>query len=129
MTIEEARERVSRGAAWLDKTYPHWVEKIDLGVLDLSDKCFCVLGQLEGCYWDACRKAGWLELNSYRIRPENKPYEYGFGGYGIEPNWEGISARGHVFYRTLQDAWVELITDRSAPVVTWTPRDRVRVPS
>lgn len=44
------QEAISRGIAWLDEQHPGWEGKIDLRTLDLSNSCFCVLGQLEMSY-------------------------------------------------------------------------------
>lgn len=40
------RERVERGAAWLDETKPGWRSLIDQFTLDLDDAEYCVLGQV-----------------------------------------------------------------------------------
>lgn len=52
-TIEEGR--VTRGAAWLDENYPGWVDRIDLGALDMANECWCVVGQANpnGDYYQA----------------------------------------------------------------------------
>jgi len=42
----EAARRVNDGATFLDRTMPGWWRCIDVGKLDLSDSCRCVLGQL-----------------------------------------------------------------------------------
>lgn len=47
-------ERVAAGAAWLDEHQPGWDHLIDLGRLDMSDGCLCVLGQV---YESAARAA------------------------------------------------------------------------
>lgn len=41
-----AAELVARGAALLDEKRPGWAAEIDLTVLDLSNSCRCVLGQI-----------------------------------------------------------------------------------
>lgn len=44
------KERVARGAGWLDQRYPDWWNKIDLGTLEVSNCHMCVLGQVyTGC--------------------------------------------------------------------------------
>jgi hypothetical protein len=37
--------RVTRGAAWLDRTYPNWLSRIELAMLDMRDGFQCVLAQ------------------------------------------------------------------------------------
>lgn len=39
-------KRVLRGAAWLDEVMPDWFERVDLDELNLSEPCWCVLGQI-----------------------------------------------------------------------------------
>jgi hypothetical protein len=46
-------DRVAAGAAWLDANRPSWWQRINLDTLDLSLNCGCVLGQLDGDFWDA----------------------------------------------------------------------------
>lgn len=46
MRRSEARARVERGAALLDRAMPSWVERIDLETLKLRSACDCVCGQL-----------------------------------------------------------------------------------
>ena len=53
MTELSIEERVARGAAWLDRHEPGWVDDIDLDVLDIEDCSDCVLGQLFGDYCTA----------------------------------------------------------------------------
>lgn len=46
-TNDTPAERVARGAAWLDDLLgADWHTRIDLGRLELSDECNCILGQL-----------------------------------------------------------------------------------
>lgn len=40
------RERIERGAAWLDEVRPDWREHINLATLELSSGYHCVLGQV-----------------------------------------------------------------------------------
>jgi hypothetical protein len=44
--MERARERVTLGAALLDRERPGWRDEINLDVLNLADTGDCVLGQL-----------------------------------------------------------------------------------
>ena len=40
------RERIEKGAAWLDSVKPSWRDLIDISALDLGDTRNCVLGQV-----------------------------------------------------------------------------------
>lgn len=50
MTILTIKQRVQRGAEYLDAYVPDWVERIDLDELRMQMPCSCVLGQLVGDY-------------------------------------------------------------------------------
>lgn len=49
------RERVERGAAWLDTTVPAWRNSINVATLDTGDSNECVLGQV---FWAEGRRPG-----------------------------------------------------------------------
>lgn len=57
MTTAQARvnsERaVKRGVKWLDANVPNWRARIDVASLDLQFPCKCVLGQLDGNFYEA----------------------------------------------------------------------------
>jgi hypothetical protein len=40
------RERVERGAAWLDSVKPSWRNAVNVRILDVSESVDCVLGQV-----------------------------------------------------------------------------------
>ncbi len=50
---EAAEQAVARGIAWLDANVPEWQDKIDVERLDLKYPCDCVLGQLDGDFYQA----------------------------------------------------------------------------
>jgi hypothetical protein len=50
MSAPDCAARVAAGAVFLDGRMPGWAERIDLDSLNLMDDCYCVLGQLGGCY-------------------------------------------------------------------------------
>jgi hypothetical protein len=52
ITQEQAYERVSAGAAYLDQIRPGWHNQIDEGTLELSHPYHCIIGQLCGHRWD-----------------------------------------------------------------------------
>ena len=49
--ITSVAERVAAGTAWLDENAPDWAHQIDLRTFDITDDCYCVLGQVFGRYW------------------------------------------------------------------------------
>lgn len=95
MTIQDARKRVARGTAVLDREYPGWASHIDVGALDCPTYDVCILGQLYRSY----------ARGAMRLFPDG-------------PNgWSYWSVRTHGFYTAesyeqLQNAWIEAIADR-----------------
>lgn len=48
-TAEMAHQAAARGAQWMDKHCPDWVNELNLERLDLSNSEVCVLGQTARC--------------------------------------------------------------------------------
>lgn len=46
--MDTIQQRVKRGAEWLDANVPGWWTAVELGLLDLSAGCQCVIGQIDG---------------------------------------------------------------------------------
>lgn len=44
--LNELRERIQHGIAWLDDQEPEWRERVDPDELDLQVTCDCILGQV-----------------------------------------------------------------------------------
>ena len=53
LSIEQAKERVERGARLLDKRKPGWQDRIDLARLSVASADFCILGQLYAGHYTA----------------------------------------------------------------------------
>lgn len=102
---KEILARVQRGAELLDEKLPGWERKIDLGTLEISNPCLCVLGQAFGEFTGGL---GLLQLGLgffiglNVLFPDDYSCEY---LYGFDAQKPGDLA-------LLQDAWVELIKDR-----------------
>lgn len=109
MTIEDARERVAKGAALLDQERPGWAKAIDVGRLNIEACSRCVLGQLFGHY-----ESGVTAIPL--LGPTGGRSGRGFTLRGVEASDE----EADVNWRLLQDAWIELIADRllASPVET-----------
>lgn len=58
------RERVQRGAAFLDRIYPGWYRKISPSSLNLYNNDRCVLGQLFGAFGDGMGRVN-MEADTY----------------------------------------------------------------
>ena len=83
------RERVKRGAAFLDRHLPGWAARVDPGSIEQQDYYRCVLGQLHGTFgqgldWmDACEK------NS----DANEAEDYGFSLWNVDKvAWAELTA-------------------------------------
>ena len=93
--MNESRERVARGAAWLDEVAPGWERKLDLSVLDIADPDRCVCGQV------FMQPA--IESN----------YTSGYSYARFEHSLVLVSmARSGFVYDEDGDAWVELVKQR-----------------
>lgn len=114
-----AKASVAKGAAFLDRVRPNWVDDIDLRTLDLSSSCQCVLGQIGHRFggsfgtfiysksWDT--PEGWkrrIPRGYQRLRvTADQSVEYGFE----------ISGNGSMHqYKTLGREWKRVIKARLA---------------
>lgn len=113
LTQEQARERVARGAALLDKKMPGWPNRIDTGVLNLSTTQ-CILFQLGSSenvfnrYSEACRRLG-----IHGTWDEGDPVSTSLHGFFVPPSEPSDS--DNPTWRLLQDAWIEAIAARLIP--------------
>jgi hypothetical protein len=96
-------ERVAAGAAWLDIQRPEWLPGIDLGRLDLSNPCLCVLGQVFAAAVDGTEFRDYGDGYSYAVNQLEAPESA--GGFTINP----ITGES---FADLDEAWRELITER-----------------
>lgn len=117
LRADEARLRVARGAAHLDRVRPGWHDRIDVGTLTLHDACGCVVGQLCGRNF----RSGLIALGVVTLSAA-----FGFSslleGDADKAEWRrllatlGPDAAMVTWYRPLQDAWIEAIAARRHPV-------------
>lgn len=77
LSLEYARERTGRGAAFLDEVHPGWHRHIDPSTLALADGSACVLGQLHGEYRLGLGRSALLNLGSAPLR-NSSPVALGF---------------------------------------------------
>lgn len=124
LTVEA---RVTNGAEYLDSVWPDWWRQIDLGLLDLSDGCRCILGQIVA---PLCTALGWsgvvdefvgfstaisaIARRKARDLDEVLRYyggwaaDHGFLAGAMDDNIDGVSS----MYRALDEAWIALIKER-----------------
>lgn len=77
ITPDNARERVRRGAAYLDDMDPGWHRRVDPDTLSLDSGEHCVLGQLHGEFRRGLGRSRLLNLSS-GPQASLSPVAYGF---------------------------------------------------
>jgi hypothetical protein len=77
ITPEAARERVHRGATYLDDVDPGWDARLDPETLELSDGTCCILGQLHGDFRLGLGRSALFDLSS-APRASLSPVRLGF---------------------------------------------------
>lgn len=123
VTLDNARRRVYRGAAYLDDVAPGWHREVDADTLALSSGGSCVLGQLHGDFRVGLVRAHLLNLSS-APRASLSPVAFGFQCVsGVN---EAVQARDYAF---LDEVWREAVRERqkseeSVPL----PPGRLRTP-
>ena len=106
ITLDAARARAARGAAFLDDADPGWAVRIDPGRLELADGEACVLGQLHGGYRLGLGRARILNLSSAPLASAS-PVELGFQAVrGLGEDIEDLD------YAFLTRAWRECLEAR-----------------
>lgn len=106
ITLERARLRVARGAAYLDDVMPGWYRQIDAATLELGDGRCCVLGQLHGDFRLGLGRSAILRLSS-APRANLSPVALGFLCVQDVPEaWQEQD------YAHLNQAWREEVARR-----------------
>lgn len=105
---KSARERVQRGASYLDSVNPHWYRSVDPVTLELSDGSHCVLGQMHGDYRLGLGRSHLLNMGS-SPRASLSPVAYGF--QATDTGDDDITAHD---YDLLTAAWAEAVRMRHA---------------
>jgi len=109
ITLANARERVRRGAQYLDEHDPDWYRSVNPESLELSDGSHCVLGQLHGDFRLGLGRAHMINLSS-APRANLSPVSYGFRCRQDVPDaWKDRD------YELLNRAWREEIRHRQEP--------------
>jgi hypothetical protein len=112
ITLENARERVRRGARYLDEHHPDWHRSIDAESLELSDGSHCVLGQLHGDFRLGLGRSQMINLSS-APRASLSPVAYGFKCVSNVPDeWQDRD------YELLNRAWREAVRRRQEDPAT-----------
>lgn len=112
ITMEIARERVTRGMALLDAHVPGWEERIDLSMLNIASACNCVCGQLR--IWAAPFLRALDKPGSFKVVDEAYTYEGRLIHYGMM--WERL-AEADEDSALLTAAWREGVEARLAVTV------------
>lgn len=109
ITAENARNRVQRGAEYLDNVDPEWYRRVNPETLELGDGRHCILGQLHGEFRLGLGRSHLINMSS-APRASLSPASYGFKCIeGVPDEWK---ARDYAF---LNDAWQEAVRSRQDP--------------
>src|SRR5690554_6845836 len=112
VTLEAARARAARGAAYLDDADGGWHTRLDPATLELADGAHCVLGQLHGGFRHGLLRARVLDLSSAPLASLS-PVDLGF--QARRDLGDEIEALDYAY---LNRAWREEIARRqSQPVL------------
>lgn len=107
VTLDAARTRARRGAAYLDEADPGWHTRLSPATLELADGARCVLGQLHGGFRDGLLRARVLDLSSAPLASLS-PVDLGFQArHDLGGEIEALD------YTYLNRAWREAIAERS----------------
>jgi len=108
ITEEAVRERVERGATYLDDVDPGWHRRVNADTLELEDGEHCVLGQLHGGFRLGLGRSHVLSLSS-APRASLSPVAYGFKCVeGVSEAWQARD------YELLTAAWRKAVRARTA---------------
>lgn len=106
ITAEKARERVQRGATYLDEVDPDWYRRVDSDTLELEDGKHCILGQLHGEFRLGLGRSHLITMSS-APRTSLSPVNYGFKCVeGVSDEWQARD------YKLLNAAWKEAVRSR-----------------
>jgi hypothetical protein len=103
---EQVRERVRRGAEYLDDVDPEWHRRVDSETLELGDGRHCILGQLHGEFRLGLGRSHLITMSS-APRASLSPVAYGFKCVENVPDaWQAYD------YELLNEAWKEAVRTR-----------------
>lgn len=106
VTPEMARERVKRGASYLDEVDPNWYQRVNSETLELGDGQHCILGQLHGEFQLGLGRSQLITMSS-APRASLSPVSYGFKCVeGVPEPWQARD------YELLNEAWREAVQTR-----------------
>lgn len=106
ITAEKARERVDRGATYLDEVDPEWYRRVDSDTLELGDGQHCILGQLHGEFRLGLGRSHLITMSS-APRASLSPVHYGFKCVeGVSDEWQARD------YDLLNAAWKDAVQRR-----------------
>ncbi len=110
VTLDAARARAARGAAYLDAADPGWHTRLDAATLELSDGAHCVLGQLHGEFRRGLLRARVIDLSSAPLASLS-PVDLGFHARrDLGAEVEALD------YAYLTQAWRAEIEQRAEPL-------------
>ena len=113
---ELLRERVGRGAVYLDNDIPDWAERIDISTLDLTGGDHCVLGQVFGGFREGREILG-LSLAVTRVLGFNYEARTNLDWIALYPGGRDIARSGAELEadeaERLRVLWIEEVKRRA----------------
>ena len=106
ITLDDARERAARGAAYLDEVCPGWYRRIDRDLLDLGNGRACILGQLYGSFVSGLTGCHLINAST-APRVSLSPVHFGF--LAVQRVCEALQEQD---YENLNQAWLEAVEKR-----------------
>lgn len=119
ITPEKVRERVQRGATYLDEVDPEWYRHVDAETLELGDGQQCILGQMHGEFRLGLGRSHLISMSS-APRASLSPVAYGFKCVEEVPaEWQSHD------YDLLNQAWTEAVRARQEADAALNENERV----
>jgi hypothetical protein len=106
------RERIEKGAAWLNKVKPEWRDLVDISDLDLASGFYCVLGQV---FHDEAEEYGYADGFDYAIGyvvpvPPASAFNQNRAAWMEEHGFD-LRYVPSIDYRPLTATWQRYLTD------------------
>jgi hypothetical protein len=102
-TNKRVRSAVAAGITYLFATRgEEWPRRVNVDRLDLASECGCVLGQLEGSYYEAVSRLGIIDGNKLGFEIEDVPERLLDDQPEIDRRWKALTSAWRTAIRRLQ---------------------------
>lgn len=112
-------ERVAKGVAWLDEFKPGWEDLIDASILDMSQDCNCVCGQVfaedfQRFTQEHPGKAEELDMISGFCYADMQHKDVKGAYWAEEMGFDHNTKAGWKEYEQLATEWLRVVSERKA---------------